>query len=454
VFGFLTRKSQKLGVFLVCMPFVPDNEWVLIQEKLGRVDGLEKRVAELEARLAQYENSNTPPSLSSVKLHSIGGNKKKGKPGRSVGHEGAGRKTPEQLDQKKLLKLKICPDCGRKVKKKKGKRKRIVTDIQPGKAVNTELDIERGYCEHCKKIVEPVVAEALPNSRFGLTLALYITFLSVLGITLGKIRSILLHDYNLVISKGAIGNIIEQVAEYLGSDYEKLRLQLLQEKDIFGDETSHPINGKNAWLWTFIGKTVAYLTVQKSRGQKVVKKVLNGYNGILHSDFWSAYNVLKCEKQKCLARLRRHLHFVKNKKISKELKWYATRLLNLLRYAVNENKQTPAFRSFCEKRLHAVIDKEYADKDCRRINKTLRRHANEIFLFAEKKTETTNNHAERSIRPWVIKRKNTYGSYSIEGAQAHAIMASFYQTSQLQRLEYEPYVKELIQNQLQNRTEI
>jgi transposase len=351
------------------------------------------------------------------------------------------------------LELKICPDCGRKVKKKKGKRKRTTTDIQPGKPINTEWDIERGYCENCKKIVEPVVAEALPNSRFGLTLALYVTFLSVLGITLGKIRCILLHDYNLTISKGTLANLIEQVAGYLGSDYEKLRLQLLQEKDIFGDETSHPINGKNAWLWTFIGKTVSYLTVQKSRGQKVVKKILAGYNGILHSDFWSAYNAVKCDKQKCLAHLKRHLHFVKNKETSPELKKYATNLLRLLRYAVHENRHTPAFRAFCEKRLHAIIDREYADKDCRRLNKTLRRHASEIFLFTEKETETTTNTAERSLRPMVIKRKNTHGSYSIEGAQAHAVMASFYQTSQLQDLEYEPYIKELIQKQLQNRTE-
>lgn len=431
------------------MPFVPDEEWILIQQKLVRIDELEKKNAELEARLARYENSNTPPSLSNVKLHPIGGNKK---PGRPKGHDGVGRKTPSDIDQRKSVELKVCPHCGGKVKKK-GKRKRTTTDIQPGKTINTEWDIQRSYCENCKKIVEPVLTAALPNSRFGLTLALYITFLSVLGITLGKIRVILLHDYGLWVSKAMLANTIEQLAQYLGSDYEKLRQQLLQESDVFADETSHPIHGKNGWLWTFIGKAVAYLTVEKSRGQKVVKKVLSGYNGILHSDFWSAYNILKCDKQKCLAHLKRHLRFVKEKKVGKELKWYAVRLLNLLRYAANENKHTPEFRAFCEKRLHAIIDNEYADKDCRRLNKTLRRHASEIFLFAEKQTETTNNAAERSLRPCVIKRKNTYGSYSIEGAQAHAVLASFYQTSQLQHQKYETFVNKLVKNQLQNRTQ-
>lgn len=427
------------------MPFVPDEEWQAMLDKLA---SQEKQIAELEARLARYENAHTPSSMQWVHLGKVGGHKK---PGRAKGHEGSGRKTPKDIDERKFLKLKACPHCGRRVRKV-GKRKRTNTDIRPGKAVNTEYEIERSYCNHCHKIVEPVVVDALPNSRFGLNLALYITFLSVLGITLGKIRAILLHDYNLRVSKGTIANTIEQLASFLGEDYEKLRQQLLKERDVFGDETSDPIHGRNGWLWAFIGKTVAYLRVEMSRGQKVVEKTLKGYTGILHSDFWSAYNILKCDKQKCLAHLTRELKYLREKKKSKELKAYCSKMLRLLRYAKNNNKHSAQFRQFCETRLHSIIDAEYTDKDCQRLNKRLRRHASEIFLFAEKETETTNNSAERSLRPCVIKRKNTYGSYSLEGAQAHAVMASFYQTSQLQHQNYESFVRELVQTQLQNKT--
>jgi hypothetical protein len=431
------------------MPFVSDEEWILIQQKLARLDELEKRNAELEARLARYENAHTPPSLSGVHVSRVGGNK----PGRKKGHEGSGRKTPESIQLCVSLKLKVCPNCGGKLKNK-GSRYRTTTGLKPGKTVNTEYKIQRSYCGHCHKTVEPIITDALPNSRFALNLALYITFLSVLGITLSKIRTILLHDYSLSISKATIANTIEQLAIYLGDDYEKLRLQLLEQKDLFCDETSHPVHGKNGWLWTFIGKTVAYLRVEMSRGQKVVEKTLQGYNGVLHSDFWSAYNTLKCDKQKCLAHLTRELKHLREKKKSKELKTYCSKLLRLLRYAKNNNKHSAQFREFCEQRLHAVIDTEYSDKDCQRLNKRLRRHATEIFTFTELETETTNNTAERSLRPCVIKRKNTYGSHSIEGAQAHAVMASFYQTSQLQNKNYEQFVGELLQNRLQNKTEI
>ena len=442
MFGFLIAKSQIL-VFPVL--FVPsDAEWAALK---AENDALKKRVVELEARLNKYENPHTPPSLSGVHISKVGGNK----PGRQKGHAGVGRKTPDVIQKHKSLELKACPHCGGKVKRKNA-RTRVVTDIKPGHAENMAYDVQRSYCANCHKIVEPVVAAALPNNRFGLRLALYISFLSVLGITLSKIRAILLHDYNLAVSKGTIANTIEQLAKYLGEDYERLRMQLFEEKDLFADETSHPVHGKNGWLWAFIGKKVAYLRVELSRGQKVVEKTLHGYDGILHSDFWSAYNVLKCDKQKCLAHLNRELKYLRAKKMSPELKKYCTKLLRLLRYALTENKHTKQFRGFCETRLHSIIDEEYSNNDCQRLNKRLRRHATEIFLFTEMETETTNNTAERSLRPCVIKRKNTYGSHSLEGAQAHAVMASFYQTSQFQKQNYETFVGQLLQNHLQNRT--
>ena len=295
--------------------------------------------------------------------------------------------------------------------------------------------------------------DALPNSRFSLQFALYVAFLSVLGLTLSKIVKILAHDYGLQVTKATISNTIEQLANFLGDEYEKLRLQLLEQKELFGDETGHPVNGKNHWLWVFIGQTVAYLTVQKSRGQKVVKKVLGTkYSGILHSDFWSAYNKIKCDKQKCLAHLNRELKHLKKKTRSKELKTYCSKLQNLLKFADEQDKHATEFRQFCEKRLLKIISQEYKDKDCIRLNKRLKRHSNEIFTFLDTGCKKTNNDAERGVRPSVIKRKNTYGSHSLDGAQAHAVIASFYQTSQLQHKNFEEYIQGLVENQLTKST--
>ncbi|HZX20668.1 MAG TPA: IS66 family transposase [archaeon] len=408
----------------------------------------DKRIAELEARLIQYENAHTPSSMRGVHLGRIGGNKSRGKPGRKDGHEGASRKSPEEIHQSVSLKLKVCPCCGGKVKQRKSLRERIITGIQKGFAFNAKYFLQRAWCGNCKKLVEPTVKDALPNTPFSLELALYVCFLSMLGITLGKIRTILFHDYALTLSKGTIANMLEKTADFLGEDYEKLRQKLLKQKNIGGDETSHTIHGKKRWLWTFIGETVAYLTVQRSRGQKVVEKILKKYDGILTSDCWSAYNKLKCRKQKCMAHLNRDMKFLKKKNKSKEAQAYSSAMKTLFNAALREKKCSPELKAKYENKLCKILDKDYKDKDCLRFNKRFRRHLHEIFTFLEENIEPTNNKAERSIRPWVIKRKNTNGSYSIEGAQAHAVLASFYQTSQLQKIDFEKYMDELIQNRL------
>ncbi len=428
------------------MPFVPDAEWEAI---LAKQAALEKRVAELEALLRKYDNAHTQSSKQDVGANKSGGNKSHGKPGRKDGHDGVGRKTPQDIHEHRLLKLKVCPCCGRKVRKV-GSRKRVTTGIKQGSSVNTEYEIERSYCNNCGKIVEPVIVDALPNSRFDLTLALYVSFLSMLGITLSKIRTILLHDYALSISKGTIANTIEQLAAYLGEDYEKLHEELLKQKNINADETSHPIRGKNGWLWAFIGKTVAYFRVEKSRGQKVVEKVLAGYDGILTTDCWSAYNKLKCRKNKCMAHLKRDMKFLKKKNRGKEAQEYASSMKKLFNAALREKKISPILKAKYQNKMCRIIDKGYKDKDCLRFNKRFRRYLSEIFTFLEFDIEPTNNEAERRIRPWVIKRKNTYGSYSLDGAQAHAVMATFYQTSQIQNLQYEQHLRELLENRLQN----
>lgn len=178
------------------MPFVPDDVW---EAMLTKQASLEKRVAELEAQLRKFDNAHTSSGMQPFHVSRVGGNKPRGKPGRKEGHEGISRITPEDIHEKIGLKLKSCPHCGGKVKRRKNPRKRVITTIVPGNAKNTEYEIERAFCENCNKLVEPVVANALPNTPFGLELALYTVFLSMLGITLNKIRQILSHDYNLEI---------------------------------------------------------------------------------------------------------------------------------------------------------------------------------------------------------------------------------------------------------------
>ena len=71
------------------------------------------------------------------------------------------------------------------------------------------------------------------------------------------------------------------------------------------DETGWRVNGQNHWLWVFSNKDAALYQIDKSRGSKVVDNILGEkYQGVLISDFYSAYNQLQAlAKQRCLGHL-------------------------------------------------------------------------------------------------------------------------------------------------------
>jgi len=51
------------------------------------------------------------------------------------------------------------------------------------------------------------------------------------------------------------------------------------------------VDGENFWLWNFVNRQVALFRIEEKRASKVVKDTLGEeYEGILSSDFYSAYN--------------------------------------------------------------------------------------------------------------------------------------------------------------------
>ena len=86
-------------------------------------------------------------------------------------------------------------------------------------------------------------------------------------------------------------------------------------------------------------------------------------------------------------------------------------------------------RSRLDPRLAELIATNRAEANATRLVKRLRRHQGDLFTFLDKAgVPFENNHAERSIRPAVIIRKNSYGNRNEQGADCQAVMMSIFQT--------------------------
>jgi len=180
--------------------------------------------------------------------------------------------------------------------------------------------------------------------------------------------------------------------------------------------------------------------IDRSRGSPALRKFfIREFDGTLISDFWGAYNAVVCAaRQKCLVHLLRELEQTEKYKSPGE-HWpsFAKKLRRLIGDAIRlwyQQDELPAktyvSRKDClHKRLAEMIDTDWHDGHARRLIKRLRRHQDDLFTFLDQAgVPFDNNHAERSIRPAVILRKNSYGNRSEQGADCQAVLMSVFRT--------------------------
>jgi len=148
--------------------------------------------------------------------------------------------------------------------------------------------------------------------------------------------------FNLKIVASSIVGFRNQLKREAAVLYKNL-LEALRKGDfIHADETGWKIDGENNWMWKFSNKKICVSHIDKGRGQKVVEEILGKeYDGVLISDFLSAYNKITTKaKQRCLVHLLRDLKkVVKYWKDNNEVLRYCKRLREILEDAMSLHKE-------------------------------------------------------------------------------------------------------------------
>ena len=366
---------------------------------------------------------------------------RKKKPGRKEGHSGTRRKTPDHVDWEMDHQADCCPDCGGPLNRCNETRKRYTEDIPDIKPEVTEHTIHRDWCPKCKKKVEPTVSEAMPGSSLGnrvLVLSAWLHY--ALGNTLSQIVEVFNFHLQMKVSEGGLVQMWYRLQAILFTWYEQIQQEALKSAVLFADETSWRVIGKTYWLWCFATQDVTYYMIDRSRGSPALMKFfIQEFGGTLVSDFWGPYNAVVCAfRQKCLAHLFRELeHTEKYKSPGKDWPEFAKKLRRLLGDAIRlwrrrEELSAETYASRRDRihgRLAELIETPWEDKNAKRLIKRFRRHQDELFTFLDQEgVPFDNNHAERSIRPAVIIRKNSHGSRSQKGANCQAVLMSVFRT--------------------------
>lgn len=421
----------------------------LLADLLAEQVQLRAQLADTQAQLAavEAERQDTRQELVDLKrkpftTRSRSDDTTLAKPrGRPLGHPGRSRRRPTRIDQIQTFPApEYCPDCGSACTGSGIARERVVEDIvlvRP--TVITKYVIERRWCPHCRTYHEDSVTAALPRHRLGLHVLLFVVYQKVaLGLSYSKIRQELRTYFGLTISAGELPSMVAEIAALFGPAYARLLDLMRQQAAIHIDETSWRVDGVPHWLWVFVNDVVALYVVSRSRGSKVPQALLGTeFDGVVISDFFSAYSPLEVEKAKCWSHLLRDSHEYAKGQDAESERTHFHRTLHALflemGLALEQVQADGAGRQrvYDEMRtkLWRFATAHWRSWQCQQVAERIKKYLDDLVVFLkDPAVDPTNNAAERALRGAVVTRKTSFGSRSKRGAHAFARLLSIIMT--------------------------
>lgn len=417
-----------------------DDAKAMVRFLLKRLDMVEKENRELRSRLDRNSsNSHHPPSQDPPwkkrgRRRRPTGKKRGGQPG----HPGRNRSMVprEQVSRFESVRPTSCAVCGEDL----GQDSPLISvlrfqqvELPPIKPDVTEFQLHGCGCLACGH-----TTQASPPPEFGnrcvgprlQSLMAYLTGRMRLSRRMtGELLETLLGPAGRL-SLGCISECEEDMARALATPYTEALDALCKSPAVNADETGWRMMGDTAWLWVAANEAISAFRIDASRGSKAFMRLLQGFDGILVSDRWSAYQKTPIAlRQLCWAHLKRDFQKLVDRKAGAEKTgawalreietifgmWHVfldgeiphsnliqefsnikARFARLLRLGTR-SKDVKA-RAFCQKLLIAWP-----------ALWTFLRHGGTV--------EPTNNRAERALRPAVIWRKLSFGSQSDRGRQ-------------------------------------
>lgn len=385
----------------------------------------------------------------------------KSKRGAKDGHIGHGRKLPQVEIDPNLIKrafLTHCPDCHNPLDRTDSIDTHTVEDV-PAPALTPiqiiKYEKERQWCKSCKKEAAAHHPEEIPGIRFGLNLIVYIMVLKYgAKVSLDSIVLLLEQNYSLKVSKGEIINLLHKTKDWLGNQYEQIKIAVRASPIKHADETGWRVQGINSWIWGFMTQNQVYLSVEESRGKGIPEEILKGSHpdDILVRDDYAGYAKLPLKHQSCWAHLLRKSHElavdINSSEEMKNLHQTLKELFGLLNETVKQpfkKAERQLIHTQAWNTLQGIISHKYTHADAKTIQVRIKHQGkNLITAILHDNVPLTNNLAERSLRKIVVIRKMSGGSRSWNGAKTTAVNMSVYQTIQAQNLPLIPTLKEYL----------
>jgi transposase len=390
----------------------------IIQQQTGRLQVLEARMTELEARLQQRSHtSDRPPSSAPPDEKRPTRAGPRGKPGAKPGHPGHQHAllaptavlevTPSACACGQTACLDTSPDETHQVIERPeiqmlGRHCVWYAAYGPPWGKVTKAQVPRGAAAGQGPRLTALLGE-LSGSQRGSRSAVQEFCQSVLGVHL---------------SRGALPGAVDRVSEAIAPVYEAMAAKARRATVHSIEETSWYQHGVLAWWWVMVNTPVALFKVQASRNTAAFEALIARWAGILVSDGYGVYGQWVQARQTCLAHLIRRARGLSARK-DPELAWFGRRGLAAWQRLVHWATAPPTagdVQTGYARMVRRLNQHRTRPDEAGKCARTLAREMGALWTFVvEAGVEPTNNRAERALRFAVLWRRMRHGRYNEKG---------------------------------------
>jgi Transposase IS66 family len=219
--------------------------------------------------------------------------------------------------------------------------------------------------------------------------------------------------------------------------YAEILQSILSSPVIHIDETTVKLRNQSGYVWVMTSLDKVYYFYKPSREGSFLQELLGTFSGVLVSDFFTAYDSLKCEQQKCLVHLVRDIDDdVMKNPLDIELTSMARDFGTLLRAMVETvdirglksrylRKHKSPTRRFLKSVASTDLTSPLADKYKKRFQKS----GEKMFTFLDHDgVPWNNNNAEHAIKRFAKYRRDADGRFTARTLEEYLVLASVFET--------------------------
>jgi predicted RecB family nuclease len=362
--------------------------------------------------------------------------------------KGRDRKVKTTVNTRIELDSNACPYCGSRRFELGRSVSRVVVDLKFfNKGVKrwvTQFGSRRHECRKCGSVFLP---KDFPTSRekYGHGVKAWFIYQNIIGgQNTMKITSGAKEIFGLMIPS-AFHRFKQSLVDHYKETYSALLQSILDGPLIHIDETEVVMKGKSekGCVWVVTSMQAVYYFYKESRKGVFLEEMLQGFSGVVVSDFFTAYDTLKCPQQKCVIHLLRDINDdLMRCPFDQELRDVVQPFATLFRTIIETVdkyglKRWHLHKHRCEVDgfLQSIREMKFTSDVAVKYQDRFAKYGDRLFTFLDHDgVPWNNNNAEHAIKRFVKYRRNADGRFTEKSLGNHLVLLSVLETCEYKNL--------------------